>query len=209
MNYQSMSVEEVVQACAHHSDPEAWLEFIARFNRLIAATVIRTCIECSYRHTPGLIEDLIQETYLKICANNCAILREFRPHHPNAFPGFLQALTANIVRDYVRRERADKRDVDSTVELDEARSMVQPGSSHLSPTELVLSLNEIDDLLRRRSGAAVEKERTIFWLYFGAGMTAKEIASIPDMELSIEGVESVIHRLRTFIRKALIVEATR
>lgn len=209
MNYQTMSVEDLVQACARRAHPEAWLEFIQRFQRLIASTVIRACREWS-QTSPDVIEDLIQETYLKLCANNYALLARFEPHHPNAFLGFLQAVTANVVYDHFRALHAVKRNIDSTVELNEAVNQLQPGSGCLDPTELAVFLKEIDDLLIGRGNSpAEEKERTIFWLYFRVGMTAKAIASLPAMELTVEGVESVIHRLKTFIRKALLLESTK
>ena len=209
MNYQSMSVEQLVGECANNADPDAWLEFIARFQRLIAGTVIKACREWS-QCSPEIVEDLIQEIYLKLCNDNCALLIQFEPSHPNAFVGFLQKVAANVVYDHFRKLHAIKRDIDNTVELNEAVNQLQPGSGHLSPADLAIFLNEVDDLLRSRGdGPTEEKERNIFWLYFRVGLTAKEIAGIPAMELGVEGVESVIHRLKTFIRKSLLQESAK
>ncbi len=209
MNYQSMSTEQLVWECAHQAHPDAWMEFIARFQPLIASTVIKSCRERSQRSLE-VVEDLIQETYVKLCADKCALLAEFEPEHPNAFLGFLQKVAANVVYDHFRKQRAIKRDIDSTVELNEAVNQLQPGTSHLAPSELIVFLKEVDDLLRGRGdGPGEEKERSIFWLYFRVGLTAKAIASIPAMELSVEGVESVIHRLKTFIRKSLLLESAK
>ncbi len=49
------------------------------------------------------------------------------------------------------------------------------------------------DRLRRR---ATPRDRQIFGLYFLQGMTAREIAELPDIGLTVKGVEAVIHRLR-------------
>lgn len=200
-----MSDDELVTACAQSTEAEAWLEFRGRFHRLIACTVIKACLEWSQR-SPEVIDDLIQETYLKLCDDNCALLAEFVPHHLKAFRGYLKKITANVVYDHFRAEHAIKRNVDNTVELNEAIDQLRPGSGDLEPMELAVLVKEIDDVLRSRgTGPDEEKERTIFWLYYRHGFTAKAISEIPAMELSVEGVESVIHRLKTFVRKSLVM----
>src|SRR5438552_11419527 len=98
MDYQSLSIDELVRECAERTCPEAWQEFICRFHRLIASVVMRACREWGVR-APDVIEDLIQETYLKLCVDNCALLRNFQSRHENAFLGFLKTVTANVVYD--------------------------------------------------------------------------------------------------------------
>jgi hypothetical protein len=44
-----------------------------------------------------------------------------------------------------------------------------------------------------------ERDRTIFWLRHRQGLTASEIAAIPSIGLTTEGVESVLLRLETMI----------
>src|SRR5437764_750732 len=113
MNYEPMSIDELVQECAKSSHADAWAEFIRRFHRLIASVVIRCCHEWS-ETSREVIEDLIQDTYVKLCANNRALLANFRPKHPNAFLGYLKTVTANLAYDYFRARILER---EKTVEL--------------------------------------------------------------------------------------------
>jgi RNA polymerase sigma-70 factor (ECF subfamily) len=61
-------------------------------------------------------------------------------------------------------------------------------------------LRDVDDLLKQPP--VVERDRQIFWLYYRQGMSAKEIAAISSLNLTIKGVESVIVRLNQFVRNA-------
>src|SRR5215469_6204938 len=79
--FSSLSVEELVRKCAHSGEIAAWEEFVCRFHRLIAKIILRTCT----RHggsTNQTVDELIQDTYLKLCADNYRLLREFDHRHP-------------------------------------------------------------------------------------------------------------------------------
>jgi len=205
MDYKSLSVEELVKKCAKNSDPIAWDEFDRRFKRLIAGAIIGVCRQCSVRPS-DVIEDLLQEIYVKLFADNCSLLIRFAPRHENAFIGYLRSTAASVAWDYVRALHAVKRDVANTVGLSEAVHQVRSGYGDPDAVEMTLFFDEVDRLLRQRNGAAKEKERTIFWLHYRQGYTAKEIAAIPAFTLEIKGVESVIHRLTCFVRRSLVFE---
>jgi RNA polymerase sigma-70 factor (ECF subfamily) len=201
MKYESMSIDELVQECAKSSHPDAWAEFIRRFHRLIATIVIRCCHEWS-ETSQEVIEDRIQDTYLKLCANNRAVLANFRPQYPNAFLGYLKTVTANLTYDYFR---ALIREKEKTVALDEANSEPQTGFGGVEATEDEVFFKEVDQiLLARGSGALEQKERAIFWLRYRQGFTAKEIASLPAINLNPKGVESAIYRVTEFVKRALV-----
>ncbi len=64
-----------------------------------------------------------------------------------------------------------------------------------------LQLERIDKILTQVTGAKDrERNRTIFWLRHRQGLTASEIAAIPSIGLTTEGVESVLMRLADQIR---------
>ena len=67
--YSSISTQELVRRCSASRNPEAWEEFVRRFHRLIATVVLRTAgkLGDSSRQTA---DDLIQETYLRLCKDN-------------------------------------------------------------------------------------------------------------------------------------------
>jgi len=48
-----------------------------------------------------------------------------------------------------------------------------------------------------------QRDQAIFWLYYEQGYTAKEIALLPNMKLSVKGVESTLLRLVKFVKDGL------
>ncbi|HEV3036848.1 MAG TPA: sigma-70 family RNA polymerase sigma factor [Candidatus Angelobacter sp.] len=196
-----MSIDELLQECAKSSQSGAWAEFIRRFHRLIASVVIRCCREWSQR-SPELVEDLIQETYLKLCANNHSILANFRSEHPNSFLGYLKVVTANLACDRLRSLVPKN---EQTVPLDDANNQAQTGTGQVEKMEDQAFFKKVDGiLLARGSGSLEQKERAIFWLWYQQGFTAKEIASLPGIDLTPKGVESVIYRITKLIKRILI-----
>src|SRR4051812_44535013 len=101
----SKSLEELIGQCAASNDHEAWQELISRIHPVIASTILRTAGR--FRETSrGIAEDLIQETYLRICANGCRLLREFHADAPEAIFGYLKAVAFNVAMDHFRQRSA-------------------------------------------------------------------------------------------------------
>src|ERR1700748_671860 len=107
-NYSSVSIEELVRRCSASRSTAAWGEFIRRFHRLIATVILRTAARLgdSSRST---VDDLIQETYLKLCADDFRILRTFEQHHTDAFIAYVKVVTANVVRDHFKAAHSLRR----------------------------------------------------------------------------------------------------
>lgn len=79
-----MSGEELIRTCAESNDGAAWQEFVIRFHRSISLSVLR--IVYLWGGIPQqIVDDLVQETYLKLCADKCRLLRDFAVQHPDAF----------------------------------------------------------------------------------------------------------------------------
>src|ERR1700760_5101432 len=121
----SVSIEELVRRCAASRSPEAWEEFVRRFHRLIATLILPTAGRLGHgsKHT---VDDLLQETYLKLCADNFRILRTFEQQHPDAFTGYVKVLTANVVRDHFKSIHTQKRGAGQLEQIDE--NLVPPAA---------------------------------------------------------------------------------
>jgi RNA polymerase sigma-70 factor (ECF subfamily) len=99
----------LLEQCLQASRDELlWTEFIRRSQPVIAGVVARTIRRWS-RPTPALVDDLVQETYLKLFANNARALRRFVCHHENALYGFLKVVASNVVQDHFRSLYSQKR----------------------------------------------------------------------------------------------------
>ena len=204
-DYTIVVVPALIRACVD-GDAAAWQEFIRRFNRIIAITSYRAARRWG-EDSPEVVDDLTQETYLKLCADGARVLREFDSPHPDAIFAFLKVVTANVATDYFKRLHAGKRGGNRANEpLDDAeRTGSAVGPSSLASMERAVLLNEVDACLCALAPAETqERDRTIFWLYYRQGLTAKEIAELPSIDLSLKGVESTLHRLTQLVRTQLM-----
>ena len=202
-SYSALSSEDLVKACVGSNNEAAWAEFIRRFQPLIAKVIGRTARRYSPHTSQYLVDDLVQETYLKLCADDCRLLRQFQSRHDNSIYGFLKVVAASVVLDHFKSERAQKRDTSHTEALSEQASRDRPanGNGARLSMEDEIALREIDDVISKLyAGKILVRNRAIFWLHHRDGMTAQAIASIIGIGLNTKGVETVLRRMTHMIQ---------
>jgi DNA-directed RNA polymerase specialized sigma24 family protein len=207
MRYSSLSLKDLVcLLCADSCDDEAWEEFNSRVGRPISLTIMRRASREGER-SRSLVEDLRQETYVKLLQGGCTLLRDFAIQHPNAILGYIKITAANVTRDYFKLIRSQSRGGGtphvSTSDVDPEAGKEVHGSQERIAFEVLW--NEIDEHLKHcLTEPDQERDRTIFWLYFRQGMSTKEIASLPTVGLTAKGVGAVIERLKHDIREQIV-----
>lgn len=204
----NLSSTELVQACATSKDELAWVEFNRRFQVVIGAAVLRTARRWC-EPSRSQLDDLIQDTYLKLCEQDFRLLRSFKPRQEDSIYGFLKVVAANVVHDHFKAARAAKRGASQTEAILEMEPVPSaPVTAAVDSFDLVshrLQIEKIDRILTQvTDGKDAERKRTIFWLRHRQGLTASEIAAIPSIGLTTEGVESVLMRLTIMIRGHLL-----
>ena len=204
-SFSELTPEALIQLCVNGEAP-AWEEFMRRYNRLIAGVVFRTAQKWGETSLPT-IDDLIQETYLKLCGDDYRLLRAYDPRHAGAIYGYLKVITSNIVHDRFKALHSEKRGGDHIVEdvttLENRSESKGFGSQEAMEREILL--HEIDAILNASAAPETgDRDRTIFWLYYRQGLTTKAIASLPAIGLTIKGVESTILRMAKMVRKRLV-----
>jgi RNA polymerase sigma-70 factor (ECF subfamily) len=204
-NLSAISIEELVRRCAASSSVEAWEEFIRRFHRLIASVVLRTTARFgdSSRQT---VDDLVQETYLKLCADKFRILRNFEEQHPDAFLGYIKVLAANVVRDHFKASYSKKRGANQVDNIKDEFVPAAGEDSIGSPQSIeraVLILEIKHHLASCVAGPDQERNCNIFWLYYRSGLSARAIAELPGIGLTTKGVESIIMRITRELRQRM------
>jgi RNA polymerase sigma-70 factor (ECF subfamily) len=154
---------------------------------------------------PTLVEDLLQETYLKLCAENFRALRGLECEHESALYGFLKVVTSNVVHDHFRSAYSQKRGCGRVEEnLEQVPMSTAFCSRSLDHADRRILLDEIDDCLADRAAdPTFSRDYAIFWLYYREGLTAKAISELPSVGLTVKGVESVVGRLTRFVRLRL------
>jgi RNA polymerase sigma-70 factor (ECF subfamily) len=202
--HSSTSAEELVCACAESNDGAAWEEFVSRFHRAISLSVIRTIHQWS-NVSPQAVDDLVQETYLKLCADRCRFLRDFAVQHPDAIPGYIKTIAANVVHDHFKSRHSQKRGagriLESLEHIDPKAVGMSLGSQGAMERQILMK--QIDQCLGT-IGPDQERDRLIFWLYYQQGMSAKAIAALPAVGLTAKGVESAILRLTRIVRQQIV-----
>jgi RNA polymerase sigma-70 factor, ECF subfamily len=201
MDPRKLSVKELVSFCLNSQDEAAWNEFVRRFQPLIAGVVTK-CVFRRKRPKPDLIDDLVQETFLKLCANNFRALRNFSFKDDHGFFGFLKVVASHVVEDYFRVQNSQKHGSGQDEEdFDESRMPPPSGPHSTQLAENAILMGQIERCLAKlASEPNFARDHAIFWLYYRQGLTAKAISQLPDITLSTKGVESTLLRLTRYVK---------
>lgn len=195
-------LSDLVRACAYSNDPVPWDELVRRLRGFILAVALSAALKLSEYPQRETLDDLVQEVFLKLCADERRLLKQFNHVRENSFLAYLRDVTESVVCDSYRSQRAQKRGMGRpTEELTE--SMVASGPSPIKAMEIMILWHKIDAILKAEQGPNVQRDRTIFLLYFRQGLTAAAIAKLPGINLTTEGVESTILRLVKLIKDRL------
>jgi RNA polymerase sigma-70 factor (ECF subfamily) len=200
----SKSAEELIRACKESNDAATWDEFIVRFQRSISLSIKRTA--CQWGKDPAqFVDDLLQETYLKLCADKCRLLLEFAQQHSDeAVLGYIKTIAVNVAHDYFKSLHSQKRGAGETDQLHEDFDPVAKSRSFGGPDALdrEVFLKQVNDQVQTcAAGSNQERDCLIFWFYYLQGMSAKAIAALATVKLTAKGVEAVIYRLTRCVRE--------
>src|SRR5262245_30092258 len=199
MDFQTLSDQALLQHCLHSQDQACWTEFVRRFQPLLKKVVTKRLFR-RIRPTPALVDDLVQETYLKLCAGDFKPLRNFYFQHENAFFGFLKVVADHVVEDYFRKVKPDIIEED----LVKVSAFVSSDSGSRPRAETETLIREIEQCLAERAADEhFSRDHAIFWLHYRQGLTAKQIASLSSIGLTVKGVESSLLRLTRYVREKL------
>jgi RNA polymerase sigma-70 factor (ECF subfamily) len=187
---------------------QAWEEFVREAHTPVASAVYLTLARWG-KPSKERVEDLVQETFLKLCEGGFGLLKAFRSDRQEALPAYLRAIAANVVIDAQRTRVAARRGSGAEpLELDEARNAVASDEASEHTVEAVERRMLVARVGECLSGCAA-RDRQVFWLYYRQGFTTKAIAGIAAFGLTESGVESLIRRLTLVARKCLNVPASR
>ena len=89
MKLGELTAQQLLDECLRTNTEEAWAEFIRRLHPLVSSVIVRTVQR--YRDLSfSIVEDLIQETYLRLCRDNRRALREFQWRSDSAIFSFVK-----------------------------------------------------------------------------------------------------------------------
>ncbi len=197
------SAEELLVLCLERGKAEDWTAFVASTQPMLALFVLRSVRGFGDRSLET-VDDLVQEIYLKICAGNCKALRAIEFRHPQSLSGFFKATAINAVQDHFKKQRSRKRWGHLRREDFSGGDTEIDGRTGIEASERKILLREVDRHLQESlTKAERERNRRIFWLYYRHGLTARAIAALPSVRLSVKGVETVVSRMTKLVRKRM------
>ncbi|HUX28975.1 MAG TPA: sigma-70 family RNA polymerase sigma factor [Terracidiphilus sp.] len=206
MDELSVPVNELAKACASSADAAEWEQFLRRCAPVASLVALRVARLWMRTATPTVVDDIVQEIFLKLCEQERRILREFMPRGEDSFLGLLRIVSASVASDYFRRHYSAKRGGKVvTTSLDEPASPIPVTAADSTPASMqkAVLFAELDRKLRSATGVIGQRDRAIFWLYYLQGLTAEEIAELPVAGLSAKGVESALRRVTHWLRKEM------
>jgi RNA polymerase sigma-70 factor (ECF subfamily) len=197
MAQEEISIRDLLHICLSSDGQEHWRDFVHRTQPLIASVIINT-IRRWTEPAPSLVDDLIQETYIKLFANDRKALRSIKNEYENTIFGYLRVVASNVVRDHFRqpKNKADE------IELSDA--VLPPGPDGHQQLEFAHKKEQAQEILTSLSSSETyQRDVGIFWFFYEQGYTAKEISLLPSVALTVKGVEAVLFRLTRYIRERL------
>jgi RNA polymerase sigma-70 factor (ECF subfamily) len=199
MTLSNLPANDLARLCCDARNVEAWAEFERRFQKTIQLAIIRA--GCRVKED---IEDLEQDVALRLTANDYKILRNFQPLKEDSIYGYLATIAQNATRDHIRAQNAEKVPNSRNRVLHEDGDLsflVSPQKRSNSP-DWHLLMDQFDSFLKSLMPEPItQRDYNIFWMFYRAGLTAKEICSIPAIGLTIKGVEASIYRTKERLKE--------
>jgi DNA-directed RNA polymerase specialized sigma24 family protein len=150
-----------------------------------------------------MVDDFVQEVFLKLAQSDQRLLKNFIPRDPDSFLGFVSVVAGNVVHDNFRAANATKRGA-AVMEADATIDSNLSGVPQVSSVERVVLMREIDDCVRTVTvGPQQSRDIALFNFYYRQGLTAQAIAEIKPMGLTVKGVESALLRITRAVRERL------
>ncbi|HWP44476.1 MAG TPA: sigma-70 family RNA polymerase sigma factor [Blastocatellia bacterium] len=217
------TVSELLERCSRQPcDNAAWEEFVRRYQSTIRTSVTKTFhrkamedLDRKPQFPDDLIDDLVQDVYKRLITDRNRALTRFEGEYANSIYQYLTAISVNVVRDYFREVRAQKRpkvsySLDELLENGENPRFSGPVSGYdgkpvsASPS---FTMQEIEEALRKVvTGKNPDRDILIFQLRYYEGLTLEEIARVTGGKLSAISVGSILNRMIKKIRRILAPE---
>ena len=195
MQEEETPIRELLSLCLSSEDQGLWQKFVRRTQPLIANVIINT-LRRWREPAPSLVDDLVQETFLKLFANERKALRGIKNAYENTIFGYLKVVASNVTCDHFRQPKNKVQEIELT------DPVVPPSPDGFDRIEFVRLKDQIQACLDGLSSSGTYKrDQAIFWLYYEQGYTAKEISLLPDIGLTVKGVESTLLRLTRFVKE--------
>lgn len=192
---------------AHPASDEYWLEFVRRFNPLLARSITVAWRKSGQGDWPStdVAADLLQEVYAVIVRNDFRLLRAFCGESEAEAEAYLAHTAINQTISFLRarhalRRRADEVSLQQLLEEQGEAPLARPAAH--APKGLTES--ELLELLERCcAGPNGRRDILIFLLYAREGYSVAEIAGMGVCDLKETSISNLLGQVKTCLRKSL------
>jgi len=163
MNENRTSVNDLARACSRSVDAAEWDELVRRCAPLASLVALRISRLWVREASPAAVDDIVQDTFLKLCEQERRILRDFEPRGEDSFFGLLRIVAASVANDYYRRQYSAKRGgnvVMSVLVGDEGSGELGVHTSNAMHQEALYG--QLDKKLRSAPKTIGDRDRAIF-----------------------------------------------
>jgi RNA polymerase sigma-70 factor (ECF subfamily) len=187
---------QLLTRCLDFGDESSWESFIREAQPFIVSGVIRALGGWSASRRSE-IDDLIQESFVRLCANDYRALRSFRSEDSNALCAYLRTVAASVTTDHLRSAAALKHGAGQpAISLDDLVREPSAGQDAIARIERGMLLRVVERCLESQK----DRDRAIFWLYHRHGLTPKAISALQTSSMSQRGIETLVYRMTATVR---------
>jgi RNA polymerase sigma factor (sigma-70 family) len=180
----AFSEGELALACAR-GERRAWAELLRRYDGKVRSALRGA-------GAPEDAEDLRQDVWARLLANDRAALRRFRAERAGALRVFIGQVARRVAIDHGRARR-----LRPMAAAQEPAALASSDPSPLEQLRAAARVRRLSAALDAVAGAAGHpaRDRDILRLHFEEGYLPAEIAGM-DLGLSVRGIESLLRRAR-------------
>jgi RNA polymerase sigma factor (sigma-70 family) len=183
----------LLQVCLSKQSHEHWSELVDRLQPVIAVSGSRVFARyCRFRPEPDLVDDLTQQTFVRLWSDDCRALRKMAHQDEKAFLAYVRTVAENVTIDHLRKKTPECEPLD----------LEAPDGSP-PPQDRTDFHRDVDRHLTACAGKDAPRDRLVFWLYYRTGLAAQEIAALRSTKLTQKGVEALLLRLTRCIRRSI------
>lgn len=187
----------IINRCINSTNADDWLNFYNQFDKYIRRYIRNYFIKQRLVFNYNLLEDMVQEVYLKLLMEDKKALRAFVGSTDNSFLSYLSKIAQTIAGLYLRWHRASKRTA-TEISLQDAHvdDCIHPKNESHTQIEAQILQFEINKLMTKLfSGNNKDRDQQIFNLYL-EGFTSNEIAQIKTLQMKPSTVETTLRRTK-------------
>jgi len=214
-----MKNKDLVALCAQQPwNREAWLEFYNRFDERIWLVINRECkekgISEDVSESNQVIQDLVQDVYVRLVENDCKALKNFKGTFENSIFTYLGKIANSVVCNHITNKKAKKRppiqkSIDEPLWNSKERRKVLFEEILKLPyndSEVNIDFKDIKDKIEKLldkilKGKHKQRNKIIFKLYLYEEYSPNEIAAQFGFGLSAKTVNNIIRKIILNLRK--------